>query len=109
MAYEVYHGRDNEIAIILKENGTAIDVSGSSAMTLRVGKLLISSTNGSTQRIRWNGTTYVTGEVHLCLGSATDIPVHVYRAPIIVYDSTNTKGVMFGNVHIDVHADPEAT
>lgn len=109
MAYEVYHGRDNEVAIVLKENGTAIDVSGSSAMTLRVGKLLISSTNGSTQRIRWNGGTYVTGEVHLCLGSATDIPVHFYRAPITVYDSTNTNGVCFGRVPLDVKVNPEST
>jgi hypothetical protein len=109
MAYEVYHGRDNEISIILKENGTAIDVSGSTLMKLRVGKLLIESTNGSTQRIRWGGATYVTGEVHLCLGSATDIPVHVYRAPIVVYDSTNVRGVNFGTVHIDVHANPEST
>lgn len=109
MAYEVYHGRDNEVSIVLKENGTAIDVSGSTLMKLRVGTLLIESTNGSTQRIRWNGTTYVTGEVHLCLGSATDIPVHVYRAPITVYDSTNTNGVMFGKVHIDVRPNPEST
>jgi hypothetical protein len=109
MAYEVYQGRDNEIAIILDENGSALDISGATGMKLRIGKTLIESTNGATSLIRWNSTAYATGEVHIFLGSATALPVHTFRAPLTVYDPVSTRGVCWGKVHLDIRSDPEAT
>lgn len=109
MAGVVYLGHDNELAYILKDNGTAIPTSAVVRMTLRIGKTLLTSTNGATQAIRWDGSTYQTGEIHIVAGRTTGIAPHIYRSPLVVYTSTDSSGIVWGEVQLDVRSDPEAT
>ncbi len=109
MAYEVHLGTDNEVAIILRENGTAVDISGATKIAIKIGKNLYESTNASSHVIHWNGATYATGEVHINLGASTVITPRICRAPIIVYDSTNTNGIMYGSIQLDIKANPGST
>lgn len=114
MVENVYLGHDNEIALILSENSTAVDLSGVSQMTLRIGSVLISSTNGATDAILWNGGTYITGEVHFKLGESSLLTVAapnggMFRSPLTVYDAASTYGVVWGSIVLRVIPDVEAT
>lgn len=106
----IYLGKDNEIALILKNDSTAIDLSSVTRMTLKLGRVLISSTNGGSEPILWNESSYATGEVHIKLrGMSSVIECGLYTAPLMVYDPVSTAGVMWGNVRVRVWDNPEST
>lgn len=98
----IYRGHDNALVVILKENNTAISTTATTAMAITIGGVTIESTNGSTQLISWNKTTYVTGEVHLLLGKSTKIDSGVYQSPLVIYDADNPNGIVWGNLDLEV-------
>jgi len=108
MEYEiVYLGHDNRIDILLKADGSAVDLSSVTRMTLTFGSVLIDSDNGDTDPIKWAKPGYETGEVRISLGSQS-IAAGDYRAPLLVYDPTNPNGIVWGLLLIQVEAEVEA-
>ncbi len=105
----VYQGHSNSVDVILKSNGTAVDLSGTTAITLTFGTVLISSTNNATNHILWNQAGYDTGEVRLFLGEDTQINPGSYDAPLIIYNSTATAGCVWGKVGIIIKDEVEAS
>ncbi len=104
----VYLNHDNSIDLILKADGTAVSLSSVTSMTLTFGTKKISSTNQAAEPILWAKSGYATGEVHLVLGGQT-IAAGNYDAPLVVYDPTNTDGIVWGEVKITVEAEVEGT
>jgi hypothetical protein len=104
----VYLDHDNYLNLILKADGAAVDLVGVTRMTLSVGKDVVDSDNGGSDPIQWAKLGYATGEIRLFLG-AEDLTPGDYLAPLIVYDPTNTDGVVWGNILLSVEADPEVT
>lgn len=101
-----YIGLSNTNNFILKQNSTAVDLTTVTKMTLTVGSNAIESTN-STASITWNQAGYETGEVRLHLGNQATISTGVYECPLIVYDSTWVNGLFWGNIPLQVKANPE--
>lgn len=107
----VYLNHDNEIAYILLENGTSVDLTAAmvTSITIRVGNVLITGSTSATSLIRWGLSSYATGEVRLKFGSATFLTPGQYTCPITVYDLIATRGIVFGDIFLDVQANVEAT
>lgn len=101
-----YIGLSNTNNFILKQNGSAVDLTSVTKMTLTFGASALESTN-STASITWNKAGYETGEARLHLGNCATISTGVYEAPLIVYDSTWTNGLLWGNISLLVKANPE--
>jgi hypothetical protein len=104
----VYLGHDNSIDLILKADGTAVNLSSVTRMTLTLGATLIDSDNGDTDPIRWAKDGYVTGEVRFYLGDQS-IAAGNYQAALIVYDAVNDDGIAWGTISITVVPEVEAT
>ena len=108
MDYEiVYLGHDNRIDIILKADGSAVDLSSVIRMSLSFDALLIDSDNGDSDPIQWDGVGYATGEVRISLGSQ-EIPAGSYRSPLVVYDPSNPDGIVWGRIPIQIEEEVEA-
>jgi len=106
----VYLGHDNEIALILKNNSTVVDLVSVTRMTVKLDKVLLESTNGGSDPIIWNQSSFVTGEVHIRIGDISSlIEAGLYNAPLTVYDSISTAGIVWGNVRVRVWPNPEST
>jgi len=103
----VYLGHDNRIDILLKADGSAVDLSSVTRMTLSFDAVLINSDNGDSDPIQWAKAGYATGEVRISLGSQ-QIPAGSYRAPLVVYDPSNPDGIVWGRIVIQVEAEVEA-
>ena len=104
----VYLGHDNTIDLRLDADGTAQDLSSVTKITATFGDTLVESENASSGSIMWSGDGFVTGEIRLDVG-AESIDAGNYHVPIIVYDPTNTTGVVWGTKSIRVVAEVEAT
>lgn len=100
MIYEiVYLGRDNTIELLLKADGVAQDLTPVTKMVLKDedgGWELDSSLLPAL--FDWN--TGVTGKLVLDLGSS-NIPPGYYTCSLIVFDSSNTNGIVWGNFVIE--------
>jgi hypothetical protein len=104
----VWLGHDNHVNVILKEDGSAVDTSGLTKITITLNSTTYSSTNQANDPIRWNQGGYDTGEIRIDLGGET-IPVGRYRAYIVVYDATNTDGIVWSDLTIRVKAEVESS
>lgn len=105
----VWDGHDNSIDFILKQNNSAIDISGTTRITASFGKRRIENNDPSTGLIRWSGSGYVTGEVRLYLG-ATSVTPGLYDVPIITYqEGGSSNGIVWGSIKIRVKPNVEAT
>ena len=92
----VYLGRDNRFDLILKESGSAVDLSSVTHMAFVFSAVTISSVG----RASWfDWTSGTTGEVRLSFGGAT-IGLGVHDGDLVVYDSSNTRGIHWGTVPI---------
>lgn len=101
----VYLGRDNSIDLLLNADGVAVNLSSVTKMVLVVdGSTQISSTNLGDDPIRWNQVGYDTGEVRLFLKDEL-ITSGRHSSQLIVYDPTNTDGVVWGSFQVDVYAE----
>lgn len=104
----VFLGHDNSIDLILKADGTAQNLASVTDMTITVGTVTVSSDNGDADPIRWAKAAYDTGEVRLFLGDQSLTPGS-YSAPLVVYDSDNPDGVVWGYIPMTVKAEVEIT
>lgn len=100
-----YLGRDNSIDLLLKADDVAVDLSSVTRMVLVVDSTtIISSTNQAADPILWNQVGYETGECRLFLKDQT-LTTGRNTAQLVVYDPTNTDGVVWGSVVLLVHAE----
>ncbi len=105
----IWDGHDNSIDLILKQNGSAVDIAGTTRITASFGKRRIESNTPTANLIRWSGSGYVTGEVRLYLGTTSVIP-GLYDVPIITYqDMGSSNGIVWGPIKIRVKPEIEAT
>lgn len=104
----VYKEHDNTIDLVLKSDGAAQDLSGVTKITASFGNTLVSSTDKSAGLVTWDQAGYDTGEIRIAIGNET-IVAGEYNVPIIIYDSTNTDGIVWGYVYIRVIAEVEAS
>lgn len=105
----VYQGHSNSVDVILKSNGTAVDLAGTTAITLTFGTILINSTNNATNHILWNQAGYAAGEVRIFLGEDTQISPGSYDAPLIIYNATAANGCVWGKVGLIIKSEVEAS
>jgi hypothetical protein len=103
---KVYLGHSNTNNFILKANNSAVDLAGVTQMTLTFGSSALVSAN-STASITWNQDGYATGEVRLHLGMLATLSTGIYEAPLIVYESTDANGKVWGNIPLHVMEEVE--
>jgi len=102
---EIIHiGRDNSIDFLLYADSTLQDLSAVTEMRLRIGSVVIASTDSTGGYIRWSGSGYGTGEARIFGGSTSiGLTTGFFNAALVVYDPTNTNGVVWDdNVPIRV-------
>jgi len=98
----VYLNHDNTIDLILKADGTAVDLSSVTKMTVTFGTITLTSTNQVADPILWVQVGYERGEVHLILGDA-NIPAKSYKnVYLVVYDSIYTDGIVWGSFNVKI-------
>ena len=107
MAEIIYLTHNNTIDLLLKSDGVAQDLSAVTKITATFGSTTISSTNKVTGAIKWDNAGYETGEIRLDLGSQ-DLVAMSYYVPIVVYDTVNILGVVWGYIPVQVKADVDS-
>jgi hypothetical protein len=114
----VYIGHDNAISVVLKIQGpeddaprllTNDEMDAITEITLTVGNVLIESPKATMAGIFWRQSGYAQAEVRIMVGAVTGIAAGTDDAPLVVYDASNTHGVVWGTIPIRVLADPEGT
>jgi hypothetical protein len=103
-----YLSRENTIDLLLKSNDSAVDLSGTTAMNLKLGSHLVTSTN-STSDISWNGVGYATGEARLHLGNLSTLTAGIYDGFLAAFDASTPNGVVWGPIALEIKSDPLAT
>ena len=106
MSEIVFLAHDNTIDLLLKADGTAQDLSAVTKITATFGSTTITSTDKAAGAIKWDQSGYDTGEIRLDLGGES-ITAGSYYTAIVVYDATNTNGVVWGYVTVEVKVDVE--
>ena len=104
----VWLGHDNTIDLLLKANGVAQDLASVNKITATFGDKTITSEDHAAGAILWNNDGYDTGEIRLDLGDQS-IDSGGYDVPIVVYDPSNTDGIVWGKIHVAVRAEVEAS
>jgi len=94
----VYLGRDNSIDVILKADGTAQPLSSVTHMELVVSGVTFSSV--TPDYFDWSGST--TGFVSITLGQSSVLTPGSYDSELIVYDTSNTSGIYWGEIPIRI-------
>ena len=98
MVYEiVYLGHDNSIDLKLLADGVAVDITNTTRMTLEFDAILIDSDLHS-DVFDWSVGD---GELDLTLGAQT-ITAGTYFTELVVYDSVNTEGIVWGSFTVKV-------
>lgn len=93
----VYLGRDNTIDFILKADGEAQSLSAVTHMEMVISGVTYSSVTSG--YFDWSGST--TGYVSVSLGQSS-VTTGVQTGRLIVYDSLNTNGILWGKVPLKV-------
>lgn len=102
---KLYLGRDNTVDLILKADDVAVDLSTVTAIHAVFNSVEIISTDASGGLIKWAGGGFDTGEVRLdCANDASLILQGggTWDVAIVTIDPTNTDGVDWGSVRIEV-------
>ena len=97
----IYLGKDNAIDKELREDGSAVNLSSVTRMTVDFDGTLIDSDvvgEGSGQPFDW---TQGSGKVVFSFGSLT-IPAGNYEAELTVYDASNPNGLVWGTFLVTV-------
>ncbi|MBW8001767.1 MAG: hypothetical protein FVQ80_07055 [Planctomycetes bacterium] len=99
----VWLGRDNTIDLLLKSDGSAYDLSSATTIAMVFSGVTINS-DAQPSWFDWTTSSLTTGQVNVSLGTAgTSIPSgFVYDAKLIVYTSSNTRGIIWGTVPVSV-------
>jgi len=102
----VYLGHSNSIDLILMSDGVAVDLTSATKMTLTINGKTFTSSNGGGDLILWSQTGYSVGEIRIFLGDQT-IAVGRYESILVVYNPSNVKGIVWGNLGVWVKAEVE--
>jgi hypothetical protein len=105
----VYLGHDNDIRLILKSDGSAVNLAAITDMTVSIGEVTVESDNGDSDPIRWAKAGYATGEVRLFLGAQSLISSGPGLAWLIVYDTDHPNGTVWGSFKYRVIPEVENT
>ena len=99
----IYNGRDNTIDLLLKADGSAVDLSSITRMVLYdvAGGWTVDSDESSGS---FDWTTGTTGKVIIDAGGA-GITAGDYWVKLRVYDATNTNGIVWGEAKPPVESD----
>jgi hypothetical protein len=93
MVYEIVHlTHDNSIDLKLLADSVAVDLTNTTRMTLTFDTTIIDSDLHADVFDWSNGA----GELYLTLGAQT-IPAGTYYSELVVYDSANTNGIVWGS------------
>ncbi len=95
----IYLGKNNFIEIILQEDGVSISLTGVTKIELKIGEIIISSTNEDDDPILWKRDGYEKGEIHFILGKQK-IEAGLYDAFLIIYDPIYVDGFFWGRIPI---------
>ena len=107
MATEIlFLGHDNTIDLVLKADGAAVDLAAVTAITATFNGTTVESTDKAAGAITWDQGGYDTGEIRMALGGETITP-GTYDVAINVKDPSNTEGIAWGYVRIEVVAEFE--
>lgn len=99
----IYRGSyDNTIDLRLESDKVAIDLSTATTITANIEGVTTSSTNQSSDLIRWDQAGYETGEIRCQLGELTGLSVGTFDMWIIVEDTLNTDGIVFPPIVVRV-------
>ena len=93
----VYLGRDNSIDVVLTANGAPVDLSSVTRMLIEFGSKAVDSQTASGV-FDWSSGG---GVVIIRLGGQ-EIAAGEYSARLVVYDPTNTHGIVWGDIMIMV-------
>lgn len=95
----IYLGRDNAIDVQLKDDGAVADLGSVSRIDLveQSGAWSVSSST-SPNAFDWLGGD---GRVSMILGGET-IPTGTHRCYLVVYDPTNTDGIVWDDLRLIV-------
>lgn len=97
----VWLEHDNYVRLVLIADGAPVSTSAiTQVKTVFVpleggSQQVVSSTNSSSDMIRWGQSGYETGEIRLFLGNS-GIPPGIYLAYLIVYDPEKPDGIVWG-------------
>lgn len=101
----LYLDHGNTIDLVLKSDDEAVDLSTVTGIRVMFDQTSIYSNNGSQGPIKWQigsaDANWQTGEIRIDC-SSHDINPARYKVPIIVYDPTNTDGVVWDYLQIEV-------
>jgi hypothetical protein len=95
----IYLDHDNVNSLELQANGTAQDISACTRMTLKVADKLIDS--GMISGVFDWVTNGADGQLDMTLGHQ-ELRVGLQRATLTIWDTTYTKGLVWGDFVVDV-------
>ena len=100
---KIYKGRDNIMSLQLRADGAAVNISGTTRATVKIGDVVIDSQLYSSS-FDWstNGTN---GQLDLDFGTLDlikGLPDGRYTATLTIYDLTYVNGLVWGDFIIDV-------
>lgn len=93
----VWQGHDNEIKIILKSCGSAVDLAASTKITLNFGGQTFISDNDTSSAMSWNKDGYALGELRIHIGKYSSLIPGIYDAQVVVYDLMSPSGIVWGD------------
>ena len=106
----IWLGHDNSIDLRLYSNSSEVELSGVTQISLSIGSVVITSTDSASGMIRWNQPGYDIGEIRILAGSDTSLSTGRFDGSLVVYDPSNTLGVVWDNsIPIRIKSDPLAT
>ena len=102
----IYLGHDNTFSRVLKEDGSPVDLSGVSRMTITIGNYTIdSNADGNDDAFDWDQGN---GVVEFALGGQ-ELLAGDYQARIVVYDNVNVNGIVWPEFSVTVIGTYEST
>ena len=106
----IYLGHNNTVDLILKVDNAAYALTSVTRITATFGDNLVTSSDKANGAITWDQVGYDTGEIRIAAGfqslTASRKP---YSVPIVVYDASNTNGIVWGEYKILVTGELEVT
>lgn len=106
MLSEVFYlSRDNTIDLLLKADGSAVDLSSVTQVLLILDGSTTIDSNVESSVFTWTGLG-VTGKMTIDLSALTQtsLSAGAYKARLITIDATNPEGIVWGDFNLVVKA-----